>query len=329
MSKIDLEQRIVRYGDLVPCRTAFIDAHTPGSDQKENFTIIGGGVSESADQHVHIKDTPGFNIGAAGQPPKCRNSLHTHRTAEVFFVLSGRWRFFWGNTGSDGDVVLNEGDVINIPTGIFRGFENIGTDYGMIMAILGGDDAGGGVIWAPQVITEAQDHGLILGENGVLYDRKKGESLPDGIAPMPTLDEDQMALFPYVTTAEFVPRFVARYWDMMALADHQPAVVIDEDGMLKDRPGFSLDLIRDGSLDDAAYRTDRHEILMVMRGHWSVAVDDQTVTLAPGDVFAVPPGLSRRISPSMSGEASLFRVRNTDDAAGPTMAFETAAPSRR
>ena len=66
MQAIDLSQRIVRYGDLVPCRTAFIDAHTPGSDQKENFTIIGGGVSESADQHVHISETPGFNIGAAG-----------------------------------------------------------------------------------------------------------------------------------------------------------------------------------------------------------------------------------------------------------------------
>ena len=65
VSQQDMEQRIVRYGDLVPCRTAFIDAHTPGSDQKENFTIIGGGVSESADQHVHIKDTPGFNIGSA------------------------------------------------------------------------------------------------------------------------------------------------------------------------------------------------------------------------------------------------------------------------
>ena len=29
------------------------------------------------------------------------------------------------------------GDIIDIPTGIFRGFENIGTDYGMIMAVLG------------------------------------------------------------------------------------------------------------------------------------------------------------------------------------------------
>ena len=68
-----------------------------------------------------------------------------------------------------------EGDIFNIPTGIFRGFENIGTDYGMIMAILGGDDAGGGVIWAPQVIEDAKDHGLVLGENGKLYDTKKGE----------------------------------------------------------------------------------------------------------------------------------------------------------
>ena len=57
-----IEKRLVRYGDLLPCKTAFIDAHTPGSDQKENFTIIGGGVSESADQHVHINIPHGFNI---------------------------------------------------------------------------------------------------------------------------------------------------------------------------------------------------------------------------------------------------------------------------
>src|SRR5210317_720738 len=180
MTPHDMESRIVRYGDLKPCKTAFIDAHTPGSDQKENFTIIGGGVSESPDQHVHISIPHGFNIGAAGQPPKCRNSLHDHRTAEAFFVLSGRW-------GDAGEVVLEPGDIFNIPTGIFRGFENIGTDYGMIMAVLGGDDAGGGVHWAPQVIEDAADHGLVLGENGVLYDSKKGQSLPDGVGPMPQL----------------------------------------------------------------------------------------------------------------------------------------------
>ena len=132
------QPEVVRYGELKPCRSAFIDAHTPGSDQKENFTIIGAGVAESPDQHVHIKATPGFNIGAAGQPPKCINSLHFHNTAEVFFVLSGQWRFFWGLNGDAGEVILQKGDIFNIPTRVFRGFENVGTDYGMIMAILGG-----------------------------------------------------------------------------------------------------------------------------------------------------------------------------------------------
>lgn len=321
MQAIDLNQRIVRYGDLVPCRTAFIDAHTPGSDQKENFTIIGGGVSESADQHVHISETPGFNIGAAGQPPKCRNSLHTHRTAEVFFVLSGRWRFFWGADGSDGEVVLEEGDLINIPTGIFRGFENIGTDYGMIMAVLGGDDSGGGVVWAPQVIEEARDHGLVLAANGRLYDSKKGIHPPDGVGPMPTLTDKELKQFPKVTSQEFVPRFVARYWDMMAMADGQPASVIAPDGMLRDRPGFRLELLRDGSVTADTYQTDRHEVLMVMRGHWKVSWDGGAASLAPGDTCAIPPGQHVSLAPSMSGEASLFRVIDTDDAAGPTMDF--------
>ncbi|WP_323716377.1 cupin domain-containing protein [Paracoccus aminovorans] len=313
-----METRIVRYGDLQPCRTAFIDAHTPGSDQKENFTIIGGGVSESADQHVHITDTPGFNIGAAGQPPKCRNSLHSHRTAEVFFVLKGRWRFFWGRWGNAGEVVLEEGDIFNIPTGIFRGFENIGTDYGMIMAILGGDDAGGGVIWAPQVIEDAKDHGLVLGANGKLYDSKKGQALPEGIAPMPLLTDEELAGFPEPSAREVVPGYVARYWDLMAMAAKEPAKVIGTDAILRDKPGFEVELLTRGSIPATPYATGQHEVLMVMRGHWALRWDGGQKVLAPGDTCAVPPGLSHSIEPSMTGEASLYRVRATDDPAGPT-----------
>mgnify|MGYP006923740189 CR=1 FL=1 len=73
--------RVVRYGDLEPCYDAFIDTRTPGSDKKENFTIIGPGVSENPNQHVHITEPHGFNIGAARQPPGCVNSQHSHDTA--------------------------------------------------------------------------------------------------------------------------------------------------------------------------------------------------------------------------------------------------------
>ena len=54
MNREERKPQIVRFNELKPCKTAFIDAHTPGSDQKDNFTIIGPGVSESPDQHVHI-----------------------------------------------------------------------------------------------------------------------------------------------------------------------------------------------------------------------------------------------------------------------------------
>lgn len=320
MTPQDMEKRVVRYGELQPCKTAFIDAHTPGSDQKENFTIIGGGVSESPDQHVHISDKIGFNIGAAGQPPKCRNSLHIHTTAEVFFVLKGRWRFFWGRYGTAGEFVAEEGDIFNIPTGIFRGFENIGTDYGMIMAVLGGDDAGGGVTWAPQVIEDARDHGLVLGENGVLYNTKKGENLPHNVGPMPLLTEDELKAIPEVPVVDVIRNYVARYRDLMALAADEPAKVIGADAHLRDRPGFAVDFLTRGSIPDKMHSHDRHTVLMPMRGHWRLRWDGGETVLNHGDTCLIDPGQGHALAPSMTGEASLYRITATDDAPGATWA---------
>ncbi|HKL70979.1 cupin domain-containing protein [Salibaculum sp.] len=318
MTPQDMESRIVRYGELQPCKTAFIDAHTPGSNQKENFTIIGGGVSESPDQHVHISIQHGFNIGAAGQPPRVRNSLHDHSTAEVFFVLSGRWRFFWGRWGTAGEVTLEPGDIFNIPTGVFRGFENIGTDYGMIMAILGGDDAGGGVKWAPQVIEEAADHGLVLAETGKLYDTKQGQALPDGVKPMPLMSEAELAKRGEPSTAEVLPNHVARYWDMVALADKAPAKVIGATGLLRDRPGFEVNFLTRGSATGEKQSHDRPSVLMPVTGYWRVDWEGGRATLAPGDTMSVPENLAHGVVPSMTGEAALYQIIGTDDPAGPT-----------
>ena len=318
MTPQEMETRIVRYGDLQPCRTAFIDAHTPGSDQKENFTIIGGGVSESADQHVHISIAHGFNIGAAGQPPRCRNSLHSHRTAEVFFVLSGRWRFFWGRWGDAGEVVLEEGDIINIPTGIFRGFENIGNDYGMNMAILGGDDAGGGVIWAPQVIEDAKDHGLVLGENGRLYDTKAGENLPEGVNPMPLLTSEELKQYPEPSSMQVVGGYVRRYWDLAAIADKSPIKVIGEKGVIRDKPGFEVDFVTRESASAEKHQHYKPSVLMPVKGHWRVDWDGGTTVLAPGDTMSVPENVMHCAVPSMTGEAGLYHIVATDDPAGPT-----------
>ena len=313
---------IVRYGELRPCRTAFIDAHTPGSDRKENFTIIGGGVSESAEQFVHIRETPGFNIGAAGQPPHCRNSLHSHRTAEVFFVHSGIWRFFWGRYGTAGEVVLDEGDLIDIPTGIFRGFENVGTDYGLIMSVLGGNDAGGGVIWAPQVIEEARAHGLLLSERGRLYNTKRNETLPPDEKPMPLLSSAELERFPEVSVEAMVPRFIARHRDMQARGARSPVKVVGARGaLILDRPGFEVEFASRGAFSDQPVVCQAPEVLMIHRGHWRLTSGVMDTVLAPGDVALLRDGTHYSVGATMTGECGLFRVHPTGDPAGPTWKF--------
>ncbi|WP_435275389.1 hypothetical protein ACMAZF_19625 [Psychrobium sp. nBUS_13] len=44
---MSLENRAVRYQDLKPCTNAFIDTRSPGSDKKENFTVIGPGLQKT------------------------------------------------------------------------------------------------------------------------------------------------------------------------------------------------------------------------------------------------------------------------------------------
>ena len=317
MNELNINNRLVRYGELIPCKTAFIDTHTPGSDQKENFTIIGSGVSENPEQHVHISIPHGFNIGAAGQPPKCNNSLHSHRTAEVFFVLSGRWRFFWGRYGNAGEVILEKGDIFNIPTGIFRGFENIGETYGMLMAILGGDDAGGGVIWAPEVLSEAKKHGLILSEKGKIYDTLKDQQIPNNENEMKPLKDDELKNFPEYTTSEVVPYYVARYLDLYSLSSETSCKVIGEKGKIYDKPGFEVEFISDKSKKNFGIYT-KDVVFMPVYGYWRIKSEMFDIILNPGDTFSLPKNNKYTLEPTKPGIASIYKVIPTDDNPGST-----------
>ena len=166
-------------------------------------------------------------------------------------------------------------------------------------------------------------HGLVLGDNKQLYDTKQGQQLPDGVKPMPQMSDAELALYPECSAEEIVPHFVARYNNLLALAANKPANVIAANGVLKDRPGFEVDLITRGSIGHEPYTNPHHEILMVMRGHWRLSWEGGETTLAPGDTCAVPPGLAHALWPSMSGEASLYRVVGNDDPAGPTLLPDT------
>ena len=280
---------IVRFNELIPCRTAFIDAHTPGSDQKENYTIIGAGVSESPDQHVHLSKTPGFNIGAAAQPAGCTNSLHSHRTAEVFIIHSGKWRFFWGLYGDKGEVVLDPGDVISLPTHMFRGFENITelnesnpNGYGFMFAVLGGNDSGGGVLWAPQVIEAAQAHGLVLLENGLLIDTHNGESIPDGIAPRKPLEGADLEAFDQ-NNIEDPNRVLARKSESSSLI-----LGTSDKATIREMPGFEI--FRTSGLETIELGDSSPAVLICNEG--SFQIGDQLIE--KGDVVYLDAGSFRQ-----------------------------------
>ena len=123
--------------DWVSCHTAFIDCRTPGSDRKENYAFIGSGVSQNSDQFVNLTELHGFNVGAAGMPNGVTNNLHLHFTAEVFINFGGTFRVRWGVDGKQGEYISHDGDIISVPTWIFRGFTNEGPDDGILLTVLG------------------------------------------------------------------------------------------------------------------------------------------------------------------------------------------------
>jgi len=282
--------RIVRYADLAPCYNAFIDCRTPGSEAKENFTIIGPGVSENPAQHVHIAERHGVNIGGARQPPHCVNSQHSHDSAEVFVVHSGDWRFDLGENGEDASVELHPGDVISLPIHMFRGFTNIGNDSGFLWAILGGDDAGH-VTWAPRVFELARDFGLMLLENGQLVDTAAGEVVPAGLAPLAPTTRAEADAMHRATPAE-AAALVCR-----AKASVGETPIIAPDGHFTDDHGFALlrlDLEAGAQLPPDV--VDGIEVIFAHRGHLAMAWADGQVTLGEGDTLTVPTGLDRTFS---------------------------------
>ena len=128
--------RLAKFNDLIPSSLPFVEGRLEGHRERKNYTIIGRGVAEDSKQSVKIQSLHGYNLGAVSAMPKNGSGLHSHTTAEVFVIYSGKWRFYWGADGKN-EIILNQGDIISMPTNMFRGFENAGKEQGLIFVVLG------------------------------------------------------------------------------------------------------------------------------------------------------------------------------------------------
>ncbi|MFY7974332.1 MAG: hypothetical protein ACOVOT_07885 [Rubrivivax sp.] len=207
LTPAELQRRHIRRAHYVSCDDAFIDVRLPGSTPKENYSIVGPGVTQNASQVVNLREPHGFNIGAAGLAPGITNNLHLHFTSEVFIACEGRFTLRWGAAGDEGEAVLEEGDVICMPTWMFRGFSNSGSRHGFLMTVLGGNDTGG-IIWSPDVMRRARATGMYLGRDNQLIDVTLGHAPPNEEQLLPLMPADEVAALRRWSAKELMTRCV-------------------------------------------------------------------------------------------------------------------------
>jgi quercetin dioxygenase-like cupin family protein len=333
----EIERRTIRRSDWVPCNSAFIDCRTPGSDRKENYAFIGAGVSQNAEQYVNLTENHGFNTGAAGMPNGISNNLHMHFTAEVFINLGGEFRLRWGVDGKQGEYVSHDGDVISIPTWIFRGFTNEGPDEGILFTVLG-RDVTGGIIWGPSVLREAESYGLHLTADNQLIDTVAGDKLPDDVAlitPMKQHYIDELTTYSVEEMRGRVVQPADRKYSPAALlstaveggaVDVAPVIGY---GMTENRRqvpsihephSFNIAWVRaEAGQGVLRHRHTKTQALLIKTGRWAITLNGDpstTVTLGAGDSFSVPEGSWRSyvcVEGDESGTGTVLVINGGDD----------------
>ena len=310
--------RHIRRADMVACEVAFIDCRMPGSERKLNYSLIGPGVTQSHDQVVNLSEPHGFSLGVAAMPPGTVNNLHVHFTAEVFMVQRGTWTFRWGDGGRDGTIEGGPGDVVSVPTWIFRGFSNTGGEDGWIFTALGGDDTGG-IIWHPSILENAARYGMFLTQDNMLVDTTAGQPAPAPEQRMAPLSADQVAALPRYTPADMARRVVKaadRRWSSEALLCNalpgmasELAPVIGH-GMTEDRAqaapignahGFSVEWLRIAPGQQVGrHHLGEKQVAIVFTGALDVVLngpeDAVAIHVATGECYSTPPGIWRTLA---------------------------------
>ena len=316
----ELQRRLIRRTDHVSCAEAFIDCRMPGSVPKDNFSFIGPGVTQSAEQFVNLREPHGFNFGAAGLPPGVTNNQHLHFTSETFIAAGSRFTLRWGAAGDEGEMEMNPGDIACMPPWMFRGFTNTGDAYGLMLTVLGGDDTGG-IIWSPEVMRRARATGLYLGRDNQLIDTARPDgSLADAPAEsglLPLMPAHEVAALRRRTVAEMRGRAL-----LLAERDFRPATLDallpghgwqlapavgfglsqhrDHAPRVMEPQGFSVEWLRVGpGQSTAPFFTDEAMVLLQMGPSLEVQINRGaamlTTTLGEHDALSVPAGAWRSL----------------------------------
>lgn len=136
-------QRVARFRDRAADPGAFPDLKQQQGQRSVSYRLSPGGLGGPAP----ITEPHNFHLSISTLSPGVRPTVHSHPYNEVFMPLNARFRVYWGETLTD-SLDLEPFDVISVPAGVFRTFENLDATDGHMLAIFdhGGDPHTGIVV---------------------------------------------------------------------------------------------------------------------------------------------------------------------------------------
>ncbi len=324
-----LAARHIPFDSLRYSTEAFIDYCIPECGPKYNYALIGPGVSQNAKQPVSLREPHGFQVGGVSMPHGKTNPAHMHFTCEVFICTRGDWAIQWGFNPEVSAAAIGEGDIVSVPTWLYRGFTNRGVDDGFLFTALGGDHTGG-VLWGPTTLAAAARQGVYLTDDYRIVDTRRGETLPPDarlLEPMTPAEIAALRVWTPEAMARRIVRFADLQWSRHGLLDAalpgggaQLAAVIGL-GMTEDRDlqapvanahGVSIEWLRlppGGGV--SRHRLHEKQVLIAKAGDVAVAVEttqgERVHTLrgraTAWDTFSLPAGSWRSLRNTGDGGA--------------------------
>jgi len=307
-----MTERIARFNELTPSTLPFVEGRIEGHKERKNYSIVGPGIAEDSQQSVKISKPHGYNLGAVSANPKNGSGLHSHTTAEVFLIYSGNWRFYWGADGRN-EIILSKGDIISMPTNMFRGFENAGDEEGLIFVVLGNDDPGI-ITWVPNVLIKAKETGLALLDDNSLVDLKESKIPPNRKLLEPITNEMLQKFDNYEINEieKFICRFKNQTNHEIDLKNGIKLIQIigsnfsdnKYDHLINHNTGFNLSILKakKGLIENLIF--DKPTILFSQKGTWKVKIEKDEFNINSKDTFSLP--LNTKVSISIDNNEECF-----------------------
>ncbi len=291
-----MNNRLAKFEDLIPSTLPFVEGKLEGHKERKNYSIVGPGVAEDSKQFVKIAMPHSFNLGAVSALPKNGSGLHSHTTAEVFIIYSGNWRFYWGAEGKD-ETILSAGDIISMPTNMFRGFENAGNKEGLIFVVLGGDDPGI-ITWVPSVLEKAKQTGMALLNDNSLIDLSIND-IPRDKSLLKPISSEEIKKFDNYKLNE-LEKYICKFSDrtnyenkinenfnlIQILGDTFQGKKFNP--IINQNTGFNLSTLKakKGKLENLKFL--KPTIMFSQKGSWQIKIDDFLMKLNARDTISIP-----------------------------------------